>query len=107
LNNQIQHGIGELKKRCLELGNSVKYKSFDQVPLHASRNRRIEEAQVIVERIEKTYIFLEQIALNEAKYFSNHDKARLRNARSDVQRIRLWVYDVTGTGPSHHHSSHD
>jgi hypothetical protein len=53
----------------------------------------------IPERIERVYVFLEQIAKNEAKSFSNSGRANLRRAQSELQRARLSLYDLAEETP--------
>jgi hypothetical protein len=46
------------------------------------------------ERIERVYLFLEQLARYEAKSFSDSSKACLRRAQAELQRMRLELYDL-------------
>ncbi len=98
---RIRQELGELKIKMLE--SRGQYLGHKNAPKPQTRSvDHLPDASQVVERIESLYIFLEEVAMNEARHFSNHDKGRLRRARADVQRIRLWLYDVTGMKPSRH-----
>lgn len=95
--NKVHQGIKELTpprkiQQYFESGNL----SVKRSPQTDTLN--IRELK-IVERVESIYLFLERIARNSAKSFSDSDKANLRRAQSQIQRVRLWLYDVTGTTP--------
>lgn len=53
----------------------------------------------LIERIEQVYIYLEQIAKNEAQSFSNSSKANLRRAQVELQRIRLLLMEMVSKPP--------
>lgn len=50
----------------------------------------------LIERLEKVYTNLEYISVHDAEHFSNTGKANLRKAQSEIQRIRLSLYDLMG-----------
>ncbi len=99
---KVRQQIRELRAKGTESKKpDVTYKSFHSTEPNTNEDLHIDELQII-ERIEKIYVFLERISMNEAKFFASQDKAALRKARSELQRIRLWLYDITGTRPSRH-----
>jgi len=57
------------------------------------------DAIKILERVEKIYLHLEHVALNDAKSLSDSGKGNIRKARAELQRIRLSLYDITGGKP--------
>ncbi len=103
LHKQVTDGIEELRQRCRQLESHAGYKSIDKKESNGNGNLQGEQLEII-ERIEKLYLFLEHIAMNKAKSFSDADKARLRKARAETQRIRLWLYDISGTKPSNNNN---
>lgn len=54
----------------------------------------------LVERIEKVYICIEKIIMNEAQHFSNSGRAALRRAQAELQKIRLSLQDSPPEKPS-------
>ena len=47
-----------------------------------------------IEGIEKLYVYLEHIKIKEAKLFSDSSKANLRRSQSELQHMRLLLYDL-------------
>jgi len=95
---EIRNQVNEIKER--QNGNvSFEHKTTDTMQPNSFVGLKIKEDKII-ERCERTYVFLERIAIRQAKFFSDPDKAGLRRARADIQRIRLWLLDVAGTQPS-------
>jgi len=48
-----------------------------------------------IEGIEKLYVYLEHIKIKEAKLFSDSSKANLRRSQSELQHMRLLLYDLS------------
>ena len=57
------------------------------------------DAIKLLERVEKIYLYLEHVALQDAKNLSDSGKGNIRKARAELQRIRLSLYDITGSKP--------
>ena len=48
---------------------------------------------LFLKHIERLYVHLERIKMNEAKLFSDSGRANLRRAQSELQQMRLLLYD--------------
>ncbi len=99
LENRIKKIRDKIKGLKMDMdGIRTEYRTFNIFEPGPIDGFDIEEQQ-IVERIEKTYVFLEHLARTEAKFFSDAGRGNLRKAQSELQRIRLWLYDVIGSPP--------
>lgn len=54
-----------------------------------------------IECIESLYVYLERIKMTEAKLFSDSGKANLRRAQSEIQHMRLLLYDLLDEMKTH------
>lgn len=87
---QLIEQIRQTKKHINQINNLITAPRQDRpnIPLHE-----------IAEKIEKVYVYLEHIAMTEAKLFSDSARANLRRAQSELQRARLQLYDSIGPMP--------
>lgn len=46
-----------------------------------------------IKRVERVYLFLEQLATTEAHALSNSGKAKIRLCQAELQRLRLLLLD--------------
>ena len=82
--------IRQTKKQLGQINNSI------NPARHYQTDTPLQE---IVEKIEKAYVYLEHIAMTEAKSFSDSGRANLRRAQSELQRARLKLDDLVGRRP--------
>ena len=101
---QVQDGINDVKSTIVDMqgklyqndGSNGDHPTFNSVQRNVVDNLKIQELQ-IVEKFENIYSFPERLKMYESKAFSNSSKANLRKTQSDIQRIRLWLYDLLTT----------